>query len=227
MLRSALLEAPHGFSMIADGDLRPGAAGAVSAGQRLVDGLGGAGPLCLVHQVHGPRVVHGDVAQTAALTGTVEAADALWSDRAGQVLSIRVADCVPILLEGDREGAGRVVAAVHAGWRGTALDIVRETVGVIRQVYPSGVRRAAVGPAICGRCYEVGAEVLTGVSRVAPGRAWRSGNQVDLALANTLILESLGIEVDWLRRCTRCDPGFWSYRRDGEAGGRQAALIRA
>ncbi|MFN7147247.1 MAG: laccase domain-containing protein, partial [Myxococcota bacterium] len=87
--------------------------------------------------------------------------------------------------------------------------------------------RAAVGPCICGACYEVGEEVLAGVGRVAPGTTWRVGaRNVDLGEANAAILRAEGVVVDRVARCTRCDEGLWSYRRDGASGGRQVGAIR-
>jgi YfiH family protein len=85
--------------------------------------------------------------------------DALITDAPGILLSVRVADCLPILLADPRQHA---VAAVHAGWRGTLARIVEKTVGVMRQVFGSDPRdlMAAVGPGIRACCYEVGPEVV-------------------------------------------------------------------
>lgn len=85
--------------------------------------------------------------------------DALLTNEPGILLSVRVADCLPILLVDPRR---RGVAAVHAGWRGTLARIAEKTVGVMRQVFGSNPRdlRAAVGPGIRACCYEVGEEVV-------------------------------------------------------------------
>lgn len=215
MRRSALLsDVAHGFTGVAEGDLRPPAEAAAGA---LVAALGGEGRLGTVSQVHGARVV-----DVALADGRTEA-DAVLSTRVGAVIAVRVADCVPILL-----AAPGAVAAVHAGWRGTAADIVRASLSALctaTGARPSQVR-AAVGPCICGACYEVGDEVIEAVGRVTPGRGWLAGRHVDLAAANAAILEGEGARVDVLGLCTRCGPGFWSHRRDGAAGGRQAAAIR-
>lgn len=87
------------------------------------------------------------------------AGDALMTDEPGILLSVRVADCLPILLVDPRR---RAVAAVHAGWRGALARIVEETVGVMRQVFGSDPRylRAAVGPGIRACCYEVSEDVV-------------------------------------------------------------------
>ncbi|MFZ5482525.1 MAG: polyphenol oxidase family protein [Myxococcota bacterium] len=201
----------HGFTGRAEGDLRPPAP---EASARLVAALGGDGALRTVSQVHGARVVGAGEAD-----GRTEA-DAIVSAEPGVVVAVRVADCVPILL-----AAPGVVAAVHAGWRGTAADVTRATLRAVRE-RTRGEVRAAVGPCICGRCYEVGDEVIAAVGRVAPGRAWLDGRRVDLAEANAAILRDEGVAVDVLGVCTRCDEGYWSFRRDGAAGGRQAGAIR-
>ncbi len=217
MIQSDLLAGvAHGFTGVEDGDHRPGVD--ATAGPRLVAMLGGEGPLRRVTQVHGAGVVH-----VAAFSPETEA-DAIVSAVPGVVISVRVADCVPILL-----AAPRVVAAVHAGWRGTAADITRAALRAVCSVAgcaPASVR-AAIGPAICGRCYQVGSEVLEGVSRVAAGASWvGAGSHVDLAEANASILRAEGVRVEVLGLCTRCGPGFWSYRRDGATGGRQVGAIR-
>lgn len=208
MLRAATLAAyPHGFTGREHGDFRPPAA----AGGRLLARLGLPGPLLAASQVHGNRVV------SAPFGDTTPEADAVQSRIPGSCVAVRVADCVPILLA----GPGRV-AAVHAGWRGTAADIVR--VAVSHLGGPDGLR-AAIGPCIRGCCYEVGEEVIAGVSAVTPGREWLTGRRVDLALANAAILAELGIDTEIVGPCTRCSPDYWSHRRDGAAAGRQVGAI--
>ena len=98
--------------------------------------------------------------------------DASATDRHGLLLAVQTADCVPILLADTRR---RVVAAVHAGWRGTLRRIVQKTVGRMRMEY--GTRPedlvAAIGPAIGGCCYEVGTEVARDFSsQFAQAEEW-------------------------------------------------------
>lgn len=217
MLRSVLLAGiPHGFTGVAEGDLRPGRPGAAATAARIAAQLGGD-TLRVLSQVHGARVV--DVAEADGRTE----ADAVISTDPAAVIAVRVADCVPILL-----AAPGAVAAVHAGWRGTAADILRLTVAALsaRTGAPPAAMRAVLGPAIGPCCYEVGSEVIEAVGRVAPGEGWRQGRQVDLRAANAAIGRALGLRVEIVGPCTRCDPAYWSHRRDGEAGGRQAGVIR-
>jgi len=87
------------------------------------------------------------------------AGDALLTNEPGVLLSVRAADCMPILMVDSRL---RAVAAVHAGWRGAALRIVEKSVGDMRRVFGSRTEDilAAVGPCIRACCYEVGEEVM-------------------------------------------------------------------
>lgn len=207
----------HAFTGVAAGDLHPAAPGVGHARRSLLDHLGGE-RLITVSQVHGATVID----TKEAMPGTE--ADALVTTDPGVVVAVRVADCVPVLL-----AAPGAVAAVHAGWRGTAADVVRAALAALcarAGVAPEAVR-AAIGPAIGGECYEVGVEVVEALARVTPGSAWRTGGRrVDLRAANAAILADAGVEVEVVGPCTRCDPRLWSHRRDGAAAGRQVGAIR-
>jgi YfiH family protein len=95
--------------------------------------------------------------------GNPSVGDALLTEEAGILLSVRTADCMPILLVDARR---RAVAAVHAGWRGGLAHIAEKTVGVMRATFGSDPRQmlAAVGPGIQACCYEVGEEVVAAYS---------------------------------------------------------------
>ncbi len=208
MLRATTLAAyPHGFTGREHGDFRPptGAAG------RMLARLGLPGPFIAATQVHGNRVV------SAPFDGDMPEADAVQSRLPGTCVAVRVADCVPILLAGpDR------VAAVHAGWRGTAADIVRHAVWALGG---PGQLRAAIGPSIRGCCYEVGDEVIAAIGAVTPRDGWLAGRRVDLAKANAAILADLGVDAEIVGPCTYCSPDYWSHRRDGAGAGRQVGAI--
>ncbi|GDX79980.1 laccase domain protein [Deltaproteobacteria bacterium] len=216
MLRSALLSpAVHAFTGLAEGDLRRGNTEGLAS---LAAVLGGRSPIATVSQVHGNRVLAAeDLREDTALE-----ADALFTTTPGTIVAVRVADCVPVLLAGPG-----VVAAVHAGWRGTAADIVRLSAAAAATAAGCRVHelRAAVGPSIRGCCYEVGDEVIQGVGAVAPGASWRDGRHVDLAEANRAILAEIGVAVEVVGGCTRCGEGWFSHRR-GDLG-RQVGAIRA
>jgi len=84
--------------------------------------------------------------------------DALLTDQAGVLLSVRTADCLPLLLVDPKRQA---VAAVHAGWRGALGRIIEKTVGEMRRVHGSSPSSllAVLGPSIRACCYEVGEDV--------------------------------------------------------------------
>jgi YfiH family protein len=188
--------------------------------------------------LHLPRQVHG--ATILELTDDcgprLGEGDAVITDRPGTVIGIATADCVPILLIAP---AARTCAAIHAGWRGTAADITRKTVAHLADRYglqPADME-AAIGPAICGPCYEVGDEVIDALTtafgdQAACGITHPEGAKphADLRLINRALLIAAGLppeNVHLVGGCTACDTTFpcHSYRRDAQAAGRQLSVI--
>jgi YfiH family protein len=187
--------------------------------------------LRLLRQVHG-ATVHlvggGPAAGEPAPEG-----DALATDRSAVALGFRVADCVPILICDPRH---RAIAAVHAGWRGTAAGVLPATVEALRRHFQSRSAnlRLAFGPAIGPCCFEVGEEVVEALLRRDPDaaadvRTGERGPHVDLIEANRRQALARGIPPSHIGSadlCTACHPDlFWSYRRDGAGAGRMVALI--
>ncbi|MCO4769564.1 MAG: polyphenol oxidase family protein [Deltaproteobacteria bacterium] len=164
-----------------------------------------------------------------------EAGDALWTSDPDLPVAVRVADCVPILLWSPEP---RAVGAVHAGWRGTAADIVGASLAFARRelgVEPSRVF-AAIGPCISRDRFEVGPEVVQGLKatgltdedlRVVLGPRGRP--HVDLRSANRALLRQAGVpdaQIEDVGGCTFSEPTRYdSYRRDGERSGRMRATI--
>jgi YfiH family protein len=179
------------------------------------------------------KQVHSDIIRN--MTDTSAANEAMEGDAAitqlgGAVLGIQTADCVPILLA-DRKG--HAVAAIHAGWRGTAARIAQKTVARLERDYgvPAGDLLAVIGPhnAVC--CYEIGEEVVEAMGDPAtivrkPGWGKPHLNQ---ALANQRQLLAAGIPEDQIvvsNLCTQCRGDlFYSYRRDGKRAGRMLSVI--
>jgi YfiH family protein len=176
-------------------------------------------------QIHSARVLE-------ASAGSCGEGDALVADRPGLALSVVTADCVPVLLAScDRGGP---IAAVHAGWRGIAAEIVARTLD--RLAVPAASLVAWIGPAIGPCCYEVGPDVAERVARVStpdavrpsPDSAAVPGNpHLDLRRAVRAQLEAAGVEdVRSVECCTRCHPReLWSYRREGERAGRNYSFV--
>jgi hypothetical protein len=211
-----------------------------------------------LRQVHGTRVVilrRHDAFPSEAPDWSV--GDIAASDHPGAALSVRVADCVPILLADRRSGS---VAAVHAGWRGTAAGAARSAVEALGERFGSAPHDliAAVGPSIGPCCYRVGQDVraefeAAGVRNVeldawfsrtpaAPALRGVPGTDpaasgggpalfLDTWTANADQLRDAGVpaqQVHVSRICTSCHRDvFHSYRVDGARAGRMIGVIRA
>ena len=162
-------------------------------------------------------------------------ADALVTNIKGILLSIRVADCVPILLY---DGTNEAIGAVHAGWRGTFAQIGTKTVRRMRELYGTNPAdlKAAIGPAISVCCFEVGTdlheqfqaeygEAIDKFFRSKPGQK----PYCDLSRMNKSFLIEAGIpekNIYVSELCTVCNPQlFYSHRRSGEKRGTMAGLI--
>ncbi len=156
-------------------------------------------------------------------------ADAVATDKPGLLLMVRVADCVPVLLA---SSDGRVVAAVHAGWRGIVAGVVGEAVRSTAALGTDDLV-AAIGPCISTKHFEVGPEVVTEFESAGLGSSVDHTGydkpHIDLAAAINQQLNQLGIGPDHIDRTDRCTyehaEDFFSHRRDHGRTGRQAALI--
>ena len=183
----------------------------------LLDDFAPGAVLADMEQVHGSTVVQAG--------GPREKCDALVSDRADLVLMVRVADCVPVLLA---DPHGGVIGAAHAGRKGLADGVVTACVEQMRQVGAQQIS-AWVGPHICGRCYEVPADLRDEVAAVEPVAAsttsWGTA-ALDIGAGVVAQLERLGVEVQDESRCTLESPDLYSHRRDGASAGRFAGVIR-
>jgi YfiH family protein len=184
-------------------------------------------------QVHSAEVdVHrrGNVAPSRGVFD----GDGLVTDDPDVVVMVLAADCAALLLHDPIRG---VVAALHAGWRGTAGNI--PAAGVRRMVEAFGCNpadiRAGIGPAIGGCCYEVGLDVAESVAAVTPSGLdvfdRRPGGKahLDITAANVGQLVAAGLHTENIAAasvCTACRTDlFYSHRREGEPTGRFGAAI--
>jgi YfiH family protein len=175
-----------------------------------------------MNQVHGSEVRVVDGGQPVPLDGV----DAVVTAEPGLVLGVLVADCVPVLLA---DSAAGVVAAVHAGRAGARDGVVRNAVETMWRLGAEPDRtEALLGPAICGGCYEVPADLQIAVEERLPGSASttrRGTTGLDLRAGVAAQLAALGVaRVVADSRCTAEDSELFSYRRD-RVTGRQAGLI--
>lgn len=183
-------------------------------GTRHGDVAGAVQPLATLKQIHSSACV-----TAGGRTGLLGEGDALIENTVGHAVAVKTADCIPILLADARN---RVVAAVHAGWRGTAAEIAVRTIEKLAAEFGSEPTdlRAAIGPGIGPCCYEVGPEVAAHFG--GTGRT-----HLDLAAINAEQLRRAGVTaIDTAGLCTRCNAQlFHSFRRDAEAAGRMYSFI--
>jgi YfiH family protein len=152
--------------------------------------------------------------------------DALVTGPEGPLVGVRTADCVPILLADRRTHA---TAAIHAGWRGTAENIVAATVTDMAGRFgtvPADVV-AAVGPSIGACCYEVGPEVVHRFETWMPDmEQTQEPRKVNLRAINELQLRNVGVADIWVSAdCTFCSPGYYSFRRERDEAGRMLSFV--
>jgi len=195
----------------------------------------GAAEVLLIRQVHRAEGVI--VRRSRSGGWSAPEADVIVSEDPSVAVGARVADCAPILIGDSRRG---VVAAVHAGWRGTVQRAAHAGVRALSDAFGSAPTDlvAAIGPCLGVCCGEVGPEVAdafrqaghTGLDRwFTPGSGDRL--QLDLAAANQDQLVAAGIPDDRVHvagLCTRSHPDvFHSYRAAGANAGRMVGAIRA
>ncbi|MDT8375879.1 MAG: peptidoglycan editing factor PgeF [Mariprofundaceae bacterium] len=182
---------------------------------------------------HQTEQVHGVEYFICSGTGSLhsEQADILISSQPDTPIAVRTADCLPILMA---DPVNRIVAAVHAGWRGTAAGVV---IAAVEQMLQMGARQehihASLGPSIGSCCFEVGddtAETLKkGVAGAEKAIKYSPQPHPDLAAINLLCLKEAGVREDHIETfpiCTCCHPErFYSYRRDHGVTGRHLAVV--
>ena len=181
----------------------------------------------LPRHVHGSTVLTIDAASELGGTATGrEEGDGVATDRFGVLLGALGADCAPIAIANDT-----ACAAVHAGWRGAVGGVVEAGVAAVRAL-GTGPVRAVVGPCICVRHYEFGADALAEiVARVGPGVGGHTETgdpAFDLRGAIRLAFSRAEVDdadVEILDICTAESADHFSYRRDGVTG-RHGVVVR-
>ena len=171
-------------------------------------------------QVHGNRVVEATSVGEPGVSIFAEA-DGHATSVSGVLLTVAVADCVPVTLV---DPETRQVAVVHAGWRGIVAGILDEGVTALVRMGAAPDRlRVHLGPHICGDCYEVGPEVHEALGGPVP----TAPQPVSLAEALERRAVALGIKTNLITvsaMCTRCDGSlFYSHRGGGV--GRQVSVV--
>jgi len=209
--------AENPFDLRLIGDTRPAAA---DSRWRAVLEITGFGAIAHAEQVHGTRVaVHDDLPRGVHVES--RPADGHATSTAGILLAVTVADCVPVYLVDPKR---RIVALLHAGWRGIAGGILQQGLETLRTLGSDAVHlEVYLGPAICGDCYEVGPQVFDALGLRAPS------HPMPVDVRAVLVSQALGIgiregDIAVSEQCTLCGTaGLFSHR--GGRSERQAALL--
>ena len=195
------------------------------------------------HQVHG--CVIREVIDPMTTRDELEGVDALITNVPGVAISVRTADCIPVLLY---DPVHKAIAAVHAGWRGTVQRISNKTIEVMQQLYGTDAHklRAVIGPGIGPESFQVGQEVADafaqagfpmeqilqdcGPKRPTEQNPMQGGLHIDLWKANRWLLEQAGVKnsnIQVAEICTyRNNDRFYSARREGTKCGRIINCIK-
>ena len=182
-----------------------------------------------LHQVHGDQVLRANFEENA---GPLPEGDGLICSEDGLLLSMRFADCVPILLF---DPSRRVAGMAHAGWRGTVMRVAAATVAAMASQFGSQPDDllAGIGPSICADHYEVGEDVAHPARETfgsdpeilqpaGPGKV-----KFDLWRANRRVLRDAGVaQIEVAGQCTACNTNDWySHRAEQGRTGRFAAFL--
>lgn len=174
------------------------------------------------------KQLHGDAVWWVEWGGVGAGADILISHQRNLTLAIRSADCLPILLADATAG---VIAAVHAGWRGTVANVAAKAVAMMVEIGADlSAIHADFGPAIGPCCFTVDGDCRHHLQQAAGGVGMTSQDKrqvADLVAINRWQLERAGLNVDQISDaapCSCCSTHYFSHRRD-RSPWRQIALI--
>jgi polyphenol oxidase len=225
---------PGGVSPMPAGDLNlafnEDTAGNVEENRRLF--LRAAGlpswPVVTAKQIHSA-----DVIEVPAASQAEREADALFTRSPGALLAVKTADCVPLLVGDTANGFS---CGIHAGWRGAAANVIASAISALKGAGADpDAMIAAIGPAACARCFEVGAEVAERFHALGfAGSVSRISGSLRLDLEDVCAqqLQAAGVRAANIHRSGRCtiheDNLFFSHRREGKLGrpvGRMISVI--
>ena len=181
-----------------------------------------------IKQVHSDNIFHYDLPENDY---HLFEGDSVITEQKNIGVGVYTADCVPVLIYEKTYG---YIAAVHAGWKGSLLEIALKAVDEINSKIESDNSNyyVVIGPSIGKCCYEVGIDVASKffskfnfcdqfISNVKNDKY-----MLDLVKLNTIQLEQAGIKnVEVLENCTKCEEYLPSYRREGKAAGRILSFI--
>ncbi|HYH83548.1 MAG TPA: polyphenol oxidase family protein [Longimicrobium sp.] len=174
-------------------------------------------------QVHGTDIwVHRE--RGAPAICVMDGFDGHATERAGLLVAVGIADCTPVsIVDAER----RCVALVHAGWRGAAAGIVERGIALLAAEWGSAADALWLhcGPAICGRCYEVGPEVHAAIHPDRPPPPGKATIDVRAAIVGRAVGAGVRAErITVSAHCTRCGGGEFFSHRGGDLGRQYGVL---
>lgn len=173
-----------------------------------------------------PKQIHSNKVVICHRPGQIEKIDGVVTNKEELVLSIQVADCIPIYL---LENKNKILGLIHAGWRGISKGIVQESINKLNELNVEiNEVEVLLGPSIRQCCFEVGPEVaeLFNLKYQITGRDDRT--YLDLQQIVIDQFEQNGIlskNINDAAICTHCSSDYHSYRRDGKQAGRMIAML--
>jgi YfiH family protein len=180
-----------------------------------------------IDSVNFQKQVHCDDVKYIEQGGHIGDCDATVTDKKNVFLTVSVADCLPVFLY---EPEKKVIAAVHAGWRGTERKIVQKAVKELEAKFSAEAAKmtAYIGPGICFKCFEVGDEVA---EKFRDEVKEKRGEKyyINLSQENKIQLVEAGLKESSIEICSLCTMEekdlLHSYRRDGINSGRMYGVI--
>ena len=202
----------------------PSVAHVMQARERVAAELGiDPAALAFMSQVHSPTVAvidsDGAWADACEREHDVPTADALVDASGSYAPAVLTADCVPIAIAASLPAGRTVSAVIHAGRKGLLTGVIHNTLAELKRPHAADLE-AWIGPAICGRCYEVPEHMVTEAAATMPGTAsdaiasttsWGTPS-LDLPRAIRAVLEEHGALVHVSGECTLENSAWYSYR---------------
>ncbi|MBN2721737.1 MAG: peptidoglycan editing factor PgeF [Campylobacterales bacterium] len=187
--------------------------------------------IVLANQTHSSNIVVVETSQTLGWKehkDAIQDCDALVTNQKNILIGVLTADCVPILLFDKDKG---VVAAVHAGWKGSCGKILLRTVSKMKEAFGSDPKDiyAVIAPSIGACCYEVGLDVADNFQKDIKKQLPNEKYMLDLKRENYNQLINAGLKsknIEISERCTSCDNDkFFSYRKENGCSGRFLSFV--
>ncbi len=173
-----------------------------------------------------PEQIHSNNVVCCTKAGNIIGTDGIVTNKKDLILSVQVADCIPIYLF-DKQNYN--IGLIHAGWRGVIAGIIENSIERMKELDSKQINiEVLLGPSIRKCCFEVGLEV----GKLFDGKFQiiSKGDRTHLDLQNTVIEKLINMDIQSeniidINECTCCSDKYHSYRRDGSKAGRMIAMM--